>query len=328
MLEPSLTVGLLPGCKATPTNFFVTGPASAYYALTMRPPIFILSIVLTCLSSPVLAQSEPKSSTLSTKDLSSTVSGTKITYLELIHNLLPDLKVDPANPETAIAHSTIPFKHLADKNEPSGLEGDIKLDSFEPRLVKSNGKQVLLLQLDLSASDANQGTNYEGESVLLAAFLTQPKIKLLDVMDLKTDRFTSFWEKPAILHLNTDNDAFLVYSTHWNSGESYEDLTVLFMHDSKFKVLAGIFLFNTQGCGATFTETPSFRVLAAPARKYPDVSLTVQLKKDADGPECDRRTPGYTRLYHGLYQWNSARNDYRTASRQLDALDKFNQKRL
>jgi len=268
-----------------------------------------------------------ESKPLFASDLSSTVTGTRETYLELIHRIIPDLQIDPKDADTAIAHKTIPFKHLSEHTSPAALEGDIKLESFQPRWIKSDGRRVLLLELDLSAEEANQGTNYEGESNIVAAFIVQPAMKLLDAIDVKTDRFSGFWESPAVFQLTTQSDAFLVSSSHSNAGENYNDLTVLFLNHDRIETITNIFLFDTQGCGATFTQSPSFRVLSGNP-KYPNVMVTIKVKKDADSQECDRPTRGYVRTYQALYQWNAAKREYRTASRQLEALDKFNRNRL
>lgn len=269
-----------------------------------------------------------ESKALYAKDLSSTVTGTKTTYLELVRKILPDLQIDPNDADVAMAHKTIPFKHLSEKTPPAALEGDIKLNFFQPLWIKSDGRRVLLLELNLSAEDANQGTNYEGEADIVAAFTIQPAIRVLDVLDVKTDRFSGFWEKPSVLQLTSQSDAFLVSSSHSNAGESYNDLTVLFLNNDRIETITNIFLFDTQGCGATFTETPSFRVLPGPTPKYPSVLVTVTVKKDADSKDCDRPTRGYVKAYQALYRWNAAKAKYQTTSRQLAALDKFNRNRL
>ena len=288
----------------------------------------VLSLLLLLVPFNALAQAgNQESKPLYASDLSSTVPGTKTSYLELIRRVVPDLQIDPNDADVAIAHKTIPFKHLSENTPPAALEGNIKLDSFQPHWIKSDGRRVLLLDLALSAEEANQGTNYEGEADIVAAFVLQPAIKLLDVMDVKTDRFSGFYESPSVFQLTAQNDAFLVNSTHSNAGESYNDLSVLFLNHDRFETITNIFLFDTQGCGATFTQTPSFRVLPGTS-KYPNIMLTVKVKKDADPQECDHPTRGYVRTYQALYQWNAAKSEYRTASRQLEALDKFNQKRL
>ena len=260
-------------------------------------------------------------------NLNSTLAGTKTTYLELIRRIIPDLQIDPKDADVAIAHKTIPFKHLADKTPAAMLEGDIKLESFVPQWIKSEGRRVLLLELNLSAEEANQGTNYQGEADVIGAFVMDPEIKVLDVMDMKTDRFSGFWEKPSVFPLNTSNEAFVVTSSHWNAGESYTDLTVLFLNHNRFEVITNVFLFDTQGCGATFSETPSFRAVAG-RNKYPSVMVTITVKKAADSAECDRRTGAYVKVYRALYEWNALKREYRTASKELAALDRFNQKRL
>jgi hypothetical protein len=290
--------------------------------------LWLSQLLLLLLPSCLLAQAgNQESKPLFASDLSSTVAGTKTTYLELIHRILPDLQIDPKDADVAIAHKTIPFKHLSENKKPSSLQSDIKLDSFQPYWIKSDGRRVLLLELSISAEDANQGTNYEGEADIVAAFTIQTEIKLLDVMDVKTDRFSGFYEKPPVFQLTTQSDAFLVVSTHSNAGESYSDLNVLFLNHDRIETITNIFLFDTQGCGATFTETPSFRVMPG-SSKYPNIMVTVKVNKDADSQDCDRPTPGYVKVYQALYQWNSAKREYRTISKQLAALDKFNGKRL
>src|SRR6476620_8978552 len=237
------------------------------------------------------------------RDLSSTVPGTKTTYWELVHRIIPDLQIDPKDGDVAIGHKTIRFKHLSENKKPPPLESDIKLDSFQSYWIKSDGRRVLLLELSVSAEDANQGMNYEGEADIVAAFTIQPTIKLLDVMDVKTDRFSGFYEKPPVFQLTTQSDAFLVVSTHSNAGESYSDLNVLFLNHDRIETITNIFLFDTQGCGAMFTETPSFRVMPG-SSTYPNIMFTVKVKKDADSQDCDRPTRGYVKVYQALYQWN------------------------
>ena len=290
--------------------------------------LWLPQLLLLLFPSCLLAQAgNQESKPLFASDLSSTVAGTKTTYLELIHRIIPDLQIDPKDADVAIGHKTIPFKHLSENKKPSPLESDIKLDSFQPYWTKSDGRRVLLLELSLSAEDANQGTNYEGEADIVAAFTIQPTIRLLDVLDVKTDRFSGFYEKPPVFQLTTQSDAFLVVSTHSNAGESYSDLNVLFLNHDRIETITNIFLFDTQGCGATFTETPAFRVMTGNGN-YPNIMVTVKVKKDADSQDCDRPTQGYVKVYQALYQWNSAKREYRTSSKQLAVLDKFNGKRL
>jgi hypothetical protein len=271
----------------------------------------------------------PKRSEFQSADLSDSIwKGSQITYVDLFRKILPDLKNDSNVEDHAIAHKSIPLRSLSGDGDAVALESDIKISDFEMRRIRSEGNSLLLLRADLSAEDANQSTPYEGEVTLIAVFRIEPKLELLDAIDIKTDRFSGFWGKTPVLRLNPLNDAFIVYSTHWNAGESYNDISVLFVDRGRLRVITNQFIYNTQGCGVTFTETPFFQASPAAGRKYPNLLVSVKLKKDADPENCSRRTPGFIRYYRALYQWNSVKAEYEADTRQLDRLEKFNKQRL
>ena len=283
----------------------------------------ILSASTTTTQSHVLYTSSAQSKTLQ----SVIRPGSKTTYFDLLSRLFPDLQMDSNQSNTAVAHRTVPFKHISEKEDAAVLEGNFEISTFEEHWITSGGSKVLLLSLDLSAEGANEATPYEGESTLLAAFTVDPTIQLLDVMDIKTDRFTSFLEGKPVFRLNSQTDAFVITSTHFNAGENYNDITVLFLQAGKFNVITSIFLMNTQGCGATIDQTPEFRAAPVAGRNYPNVIVRVKLKKEADTNECSRRTPGYTKYYQAVYSWNAVKREYQGNSRQLKLLDKFNRQR-
>ncbi|HST51832.1 MAG TPA: hypothetical protein VLJ61_07450 [Pyrinomonadaceae bacterium] len=259
---------------------------------------------------------------LQSEDLKNPVqSGSKTTYFDLLRQMFPDLQTD------ATAHRTIPFRSISELRKREAVTGDIKFD-FKPYQFKSDGKHLLMLWIELRADDANVGTPYEGEADVLAVFQMEPNVKLLDVMDVKTDRFTGFLEDRPLFHLDARSDAFIIYSTHWNAGESYLSVEMLFVDAGRFKSITSLFIYETKGCGANFTEKPDFRAVADPGRKYPKVLVRVKLRKDADEEGCEHPSRGFTRFYRGLYRWNASKGGYASGSRQLDQLEKFNRKRL
>lgn len=261
------------------------------------------------------------------RTLRSTIrQGSATTYFDLLRMILPDLQFDPAEPNAATAHRTIPVRHLED-TETEVLEGDFSVSDFGTQWTVSDGRQILLLHLDLSAEGLNQDTPYSGGASLLAAFTVDAAPKLLDLMDVKTDRFTDFWEAQPVFQLNSKNGAFVIHNTHWNAGESYNDIRAMFLNGDRFNTITSVFLVNSQGCGANVTETPYFRGLPD-SHKYSKVLVKVTLRKEADSPECSRKTPGYTRYYQGIFYWNPVKGEYQGNARQLNALDKFNRARL
>ena len=265
---------------------------------------------------------------LQSKNLRSTVrQGSNTTYFDLMRMVLPDLQFDPDEPNMGIAHHTISFRQITEKGAAGRLEGNLKITSFEEQWITSRGRQILILMLDLAGEGINEATPYEGEATLLAVFSLEPTLRLIDRLDIKTDRFTSFWEKPPVFQLDSQNSAFVVYSSHFNAGENYNDVSLWFLDGQRLKMITSIFLLNTQGCGATFSETPDFRALPGASSKYPKIMVRVKLRKEADTRECDDRTPGYTRYYQSVFSWSRAKAEYQGNSRQLEALDKFNRER-
>jgi hypothetical protein len=248
-------------------------------------------------------------------------SGSGTIYFDLLRELFPDLQADGA------AHRSIPFRSLSEPRRREAVTGDITFE-FKPYWFKSEGGRLLLLWVDVKAEGANAGTPYEGEADVLAVFRLRPGVKLLDAVDVKTDRFTGFWKDRPLFPLGPRDDAFIVYSTHSNAGESYTSLDLLFVDAGRLKTVASQFLYETEGCGASYDETPSFQTAADPGHKYPKVLLKVKLTKKPDEETCERPTRGYTRYYQGLYRWDAAKGRYVSNSRQLDSLDRFNERRV
>lgn len=262
------------------------------------------------------------------RDLTTPVQkGSKATYVDLLRTLFPDLKVDRGLPGQATAHTTIPIKHIGEEEEGTVLEGDFEIKDVELRPILNQGRVLFLTLIDLTAENANESTPYEGEAAVLALFRAEP-VKLLDALDVKTDKVTDFWGKQPIYHLDARNDYFVINNTHWNAGESYNDYTILSVDEGKFTVITSLFCLDTQGCGWKETQTPLFRAQPTPNGKYPNLLVTVRLTKGVTSEECGRRTRGYTRYYRAIYHWNATKARYEGDSRQLEGLDKINRDRM
>src|SRR2546421_7618191 len=132
-------------------------------------------------------QAEARSSggeTLQDVGLSSPVrSGSRTTYFDLLRELFPDLQAD------ATAHRSIPLRSISEPRKSEAVTGDIEFE-FKPYWFKSEGRRLLMLWVDVKAKGANEGTPYEGEAAVLAGFRVGPGVRLLDALDVKTDRFT------------------------------------------------------------------------------------------------------------------------------------------
>ena len=262
------------------------------------------------------------------RDLTTPVQkGSKATYVDLLRMLFPDLKVDRGLPGQASAHTTIPIKHIAEEEEGTVFEGDFEIKDVELRPILNQGRVLFLTLIDLTAENANEATPYEGEAAVLALFSAEP-MKLLDALDIKTDKFTDLWGKQPIFHLDSRNDYCVIHNTHWNAGESYDDYTAMSIDEGKFTVITSLFTLNTQACGWKETQTPLFRALPTPTGKYPKLLVTVKVMREVNSEQCARRARGYTRYYRAIYHWNAMKARYEGDSRQLERLDKFNKDRM
>lgn len=255
------------------------------------------------------------------EDLSSPVrNGSKTTYLDLLRELFPDLQED------ATAHTTIPLRSLAEPGNKQAVTGDIEF-KFKPYWINSEGRRLLALWVEITDEDANQGTPYQGGAVVLAVFRLEPNAKLLDAMRVEADRFASLWDKP-ILRLDARNDAIIFYNHHWNAGENFNDIDMVFVDAGRLKTITNQFIFNFTTCGAIFDETPAFRVVPDPSNQYPQVLVKVVVTRKPENHGCEPRGRGYTRTYQGLYRWDKAKRRYEGHSPQLDRFDRFNKRWL
>src|SRR5581483_10174441 len=245
--------------------------------LTRCVPLLIL-LTLGCFATEAHGSSRwPAQS----EDLTNPVRrGSKTTYFDLLRELFPDLQED------ATAHKTIPLASLNEPEQKQAIEGDITFN-FKPYWINSEGRRLLVLWVEITDEDANQGTPFQGGAVVLAVFALEPRVKMLDAMRIESDRFVSLWDKPPFLRLNAQSDALIFYNYHSNAGENFNDIAVLFVDAGRFKTITTQLIFNFTTCGAFFSETPTFRVVADPGNKYPQVLVKVQLTKEPEKNTCE-----------------------------------------
>lgn len=277
-----------------------------------------------CLASVPVARTQGQQSL---DPLSSVRAGSTITYLELLRRLFPDATYDTAKGAVR-AEESIEIRSVVASDDPTDLDSDITISRISPTWMQSSGRLVLLLTIAVDAEDAHEATPYAGHTTILGAFDISTGPRLIDAIDVQTDRFADTWDKQTLLRLSNGDDAVIIHNTHWNAGESYDKYTLLFVDHGKFSVISDITLFSTQGCGVSYAETPSYAANPHAGRPFSDIKLRVTLKKAADGRECDHRTPGFTHMYTATYTWDVKKHSYIGNLHGLAPLDKFNNDRL
>ncbi len=145
-----------------------------------------------------------------------------ITYFDLMKMVVTDLEPESTG-DAAKAHQIVSYRHIEGKNAKTDPAGPVELNSLEPLVIHTDGRTQLALMADLGPSD-----EAVAEFVLLALFDLNGKPKLLDVVEIGTDRLTGFSDHP-LLPLGHRSDLIRISSDHFNSDEDFVNTELLFV---------------------------------------------------------------------------------------------------
>ena len=245
-----------------------------------------------------------------------------LTYFDLMKMVVTDLAPESSG-DDAKAHQVVGYRHIEGKNAKTVPAGPIALQYLEPLEIHSDGKTRLVLMADLGPSD-----EAVAEFVLLALFDLHGKPKLLDVVEVGTDRLTGFSDHP-LLPLGHRSDLIRISSDHFNSDEDFVNTELLFVQRDRFRLIDAVYTYNAKTCSYQLTEWPAVTTVADRGRRYRRIMLTVPekvaLQPDAD---CgDEKAPQpFVRIFRATYRWNAHRRTFVTTSSSLDKLVKENDK--
>jgi hypothetical protein len=167
------------------------------------------------------------------------------------------------------------------------------------------------------------------EFVLLALFDIGGKPKLLDVVEVGSDRLTGFADQ-ARLPLGHGTDLIHIDSDHFNSDEDFVKTELIFVRRGRFQLVAAAFTFNVKSCTFQLTEWPQVKTVADRRRRYRRIVLTIpeEVKLQPDLADCgDEKAPRpFVRPFHAVFRWNAHRRAFQTTFSNLEKLDKENDK--
>jgi hypothetical protein len=280
-----------------------------------------LACVLLLLISPADAGAQ----VLRVEDLQAAVmkDSAATTYLDLIKQVFPDAQMDAS--AGAKAHHAVPLDHLFGDYRNKTYEGEIKIGRVDAVWIKNDGQLNLLLLIEAESSESDLFT--WGEMNVLALFQLRPNLKLLDARDVQADRETWFWDTQPLVSIHPRKDAVFVANTHHNSSQGYLILTLISVEKGRLNTAFEMpTILNMNGCGQTFDETPSFSLVKGAGNTYHRILAKVELVKEADAAACEKRTRAYKRLYRATLVWNPSKSKFESLGRELEALEKFNER--
>ncbi|WP_158814803.1 hypothetical protein [Methylocapsa sp. S129] len=254
-------------------------------------------------------------------DLGDTVPGHPgLTYFDLMRLVVTDLA--PGGKDGAVGHQVMPFEHIDGKEAKGDPPETIALQYIETMAIPGDESRIVILA-DLGPSEGQVA-----DAALLALFVLSPAPRLLDVVEVGTDRFTSFSDAKVGL-LAPRTPLILITSTHSNSEQTYLSTKVMFVRRDRFQLIDAIFTFGERSCAYDRTQEPSFTMFAGP-RPYSAVHVSVLERVTLTGEACDdQKAPRPSvATYQANYRWDARRQRFTTRSGELDRLAAEDAKRF
>jgi hypothetical protein len=260
--------------------------------------------------------------TASAAELDDKVAGrADLTYYDLVKLIVTDLPPADSKGEPS-AHEIAPYRHIGGKGAKTGPAGPVAVKYISPLEVHSGGARRLALLADLGDSDMAVAA-----FVLLGLFDLSGKPKLLDLVEVGSDRLTGFADDP-VHALGSGSDLIIIHSEHFDAGMDYVNTELVLVRNDRFELAASVSTFGYSTCIYTFTETP--RIDTRPGRPYKSILLAVRetLRVQDDHGNCDgaKEPRPFTRTPSATYRWNARRRTFVTTSTELENLEKLNMK--
>ena len=241
-----------------------------------------------------------------------------ITYGDLMKQVIPDLEPQDGG---GWSGTDIPALPGLDGNpDQNDLSGGFVFASVDVLRVKEAGKSRLLL--------LTSGTETDSFAEILAAFDDEAAMpKLLDIVDVGGDRFTSFG---ATEKLSDGDDLFAVDNSHSNSDQSYLDTVLMFLDGGRFRLAAAVSTFAEHTCTHEMTETQKVTTVPRRGMALRDIDVRVTQETtltDLDCGDTHRPKPG-RKVWRDVFRWDAATRKFVSKTDRLGELAKDNEKRF
>ena len=244
---------------------------------------------------------------------------------ELISVVFPEHRNDPETGVTVFGPTAIPVRRIDLDDEPEVLEGVTELGASLVMSVPDGAETRHVLYLAVEGETVNYFTPFRGRGALVAVIDAGPTRRVLDLVDVQSDRESDIvWDGPAS-RLGPDGRAFVVTSEHHNSSQNYHAYDVLTVNGGRIRSVASIALLSWGTETENVTETATFRVVPRRGSRFGDVVVSVTVdRRPYPGSTARRRTRRSVRTYHETYRWRGPERGYVDAGGTLDVVVELN----
>jgi len=255
-------------------------------------------------------------------DLGDAVAGhAGLTYFDLMKRVVTDLA--PASSGGWTGHAPVALQHIEGKDAKADSQKTVTINSVGVMPIPGAPNRIVLLA-DLGPSEGDVA-----DANALALFALEPEPRLLDVVEVGSDRDVGFaGDKPAMLAPRAP--LILISSEHDNSNQSYQSTEMIFIRHDRFQRIDSVFAFGDAACSYRRTQTPAFTTLASPG-SYRALQVTIREKVTVSGEDCgedDKPPAPHTSVYQATYRWDARRGRFVTRSSELNRLADEDQKRF
>ncbi|QKC85907.1 hypothetical protein [Mesorhizobium sp. NZP2077] len=241
------------------------------------------------------------------------------TYADLVRMFIPDLT---AKDDYFVGSSPIAMRHIAGPDNDTSPPQASSVFSASVLAMKAGGKDRLAMLVDLGESPDSA----EGYAVLALYDLTG-KPKLLDAVNVATDRFT-FFRSPGKLSLGAGDDALMISSTHFNSNQGYLSTPVILVRSDRFELIDIIYTLDENVCSYKRSQNLAFQSLDD-GQPYAAIKATITDKTEPNEEDCDEPPPqAASNDISVTYRWDKTAAHYVADSDAFEKLAAENEKRF
>jgi hypothetical protein len=193
-----------------------------------------------------------------------------VTYFDLVKQVVTDLD-SPSRKDKPTAHAIVPYRHIEGDKAKTGPAGPVSIQLLTALTIHADGRSRLALMIDLGPSDGAVA-----EFTLLALFDLAEHPKLLDVVEVGTDRLTGFTDKPVLplaQGAEYKSDLIVIDSDHFNSNEDFVGAEFLFMRNDRFRLAGTLFTFDAKLCASVRQQLPAVTTQPDASRRYRQIHV-------------------------------------------------------
>src|SRR5262245_50003661 len=237
-----------------------------------------------------------------------------VTYGALLKQVMPGMQKNAGG-----GWDSGPVKHLRELGRKPVQELEISFKGVDATTVREDAHKRLLLM-----TDENSGGS--GFDAVLAAYDLDAKIpKLLDYLDAGRDRRNGI--SSTLVPLSATTDAFIAFSSHSNSNQSYALLPALFPRGGTFHEIASLFLYGEGMCSYDRRQEASYATRPDKGSEYNAFVITFTTETKPGESDCGggQKPPKYSKTaVSDTWRWNAKKGAFVAMTGVLDKLSERN----